>query len=97
MKAAIMAGSEEAKRNQLSNARKVDRVLVSFGKYNLTVRSFTCVLGTDENYRYELHAARRNSGLRGGHLRNDKRWTFRNLNTTHREIIGKMPMQIESK
>lgn len=81
-------------KNQRDNNRRIDRILRSFRKYRLTTRSFVCKFNeATGNFVYILLAARRNSGLRGGRLRNQRDWYLLNLFPEQRAILEQLPKQ----
>ena len=78
--------------NYQKNERTLKRISESFRKYNLTVRFFQCRFNPKtQEYEYRLICARRNSGSRGGRLRNHRYWTLINLYHHQRNVISLLP------
>ena len=72
----------------------ISRILTQFRRYDLTVRRFICRANPREFcYDYELSAARRGSGSRGGQPRNHRYWLLRNLGPDQRAQIEALPKE----
>lgn len=77
------------------NRKALQRIKKSFQKYDLTLRAFECRFDRDDEvYVYRIVAARRNSGSRGGHRRNNRCWYLTNLWPDQRAFIESLPTQL---
>jgi len=66
----------------------------SYNKYSLTTRSFICRYDAESGqFRYTLHAARKNSGSRGGGWRNPRCWVWFNLYPDQRAAVNTLPAE----
>jgi len=78
--------------NYAKNNAAIKRICRSFDRFNLELLGFRCKYDSgQEAYVYDISAARKGSGTRGGHLRNWRSWTLLNLTPEQRAKIQALP------
>ena len=83
-----------AKGKTTTDNATIKRIVRSFRRYNLTLRSYECKANLKtRQYEYFISAARRHSGARGGRERNQRCWVLVNLMPEQRHTLLELPRE----